>query len=108
VPPEGTPGLLLDRLRGEDVDEDDHEQQVDEVHGFYEADRQEEVLTGLPFDLGLPGDRRDRLATCEAVTYCGANGATAECQATADERTRYADCPFDCVCCHVSSFVQNC
>jgi hypothetical protein len=40
-------------LRLEDVDEDNHEQQVDEVHRLHQTDRQEEVLTRLVLDLGL-------------------------------------------------------
>ena len=37
----------------EDVDEDNHEQQVDEVHGLCQTNGQEEVSTGLVLDFGL-------------------------------------------------------
>ena len=75
-----------DALGGEDVDEHHHEQQVDEVHGLHQADRQEEVLTGLGLDLGLAGDGRDGLRAGQAVTDGGTDGAAAEGEATADER----------------------
>src|SRR6516165_12292174 len=54
-----------DALGGEHVDEHDHEQQVDEVHGLDQSDRQEEVLTGLGLDLRLPRDGRNRLRAGE-------------------------------------------
>ena len=77
----------------EHVDEHDHEQQVDEVHRLHEADRQEEVLTGLGLDLGLAGDRGDRLRAGEAVADRSADGAAAEGEAAADQRAGGADAP---------------
>src|ERR1700722_7320811 len=94
---------LGDALGGEDVDEHHHEQQVDEVHGLHQADRQEEVLTGLGLDLRLPGDGGDGLRTGQAVTDRGTDGAPAECKPAADQRTGDSYRTFDVVCCHVSS-----
>ena len=103
----GSAALGRDALGGEDVDEDDHEQKVDEVHGLDQSDRQEEVLPGLGLDLGLTGDGRDRLGTGQAVTDRGADGAAAEGQATADERAGDSDRTFSCSAAIVSfSFVE--
>jgi hypothetical protein len=71
----------------EDVDEDDHEQQVDEVHGLHQTHRQEEVLTRLVLNLGLTRDRRDGLATGQAVADRRTDSATAEGEAATDECT---------------------
>ena len=75
----------------EDVDEHDHEQQVDEVHRLDQTDGQEEVLTGLVLDLGLTGDRRDGLATGQTVTDRRTDGAATEGESATDECTRDAD-----------------
>src|SRR6516165_1939714 len=90
-----------DALGGEDVDEHDHEQQVDEVHGLDQSDGQEEVLACLRLDLGLPGDGCDRLRTGQAVADRRTDGATAEGQPTTDEGTGDPDRTFSCSC-HVS------
>src|SRR5271165_3916869 len=96
-------GVLRDALGGEDVDEHHHEQQVDEVHGLHQADGQEEVLTSLGLDLGLPCDGRDGLRTGKSVADRSADGTPAECQAAADERAGDTDRTFHYACCHVSS-----
>jgi hypothetical protein len=83
---------------GEDVDEHDHEQQVDEVHRLDQSDGQEEVRAGLVLDLGLTRDRRDGLATGQAVTDRRTDGAATEGDAAADECTRDADRTCDCLC----------
>src|ERR1700729_1581111 len=95
--------LAGDALGGEDVDEHHHEQQVDEVHGLHQADRQEEVLTGLGLNLGLPCDGRDGLRTGQAVADRGTDGAPAQCEAAADEGAGDTYRTFNVVCCHVSS-----
>ena len=77
--------LAGDALGGEDVDEHHHEQQVDEVHGLHQADRQEEVLTGLGLDLRLPCDGGDGLRTGQAVTDRGTDGTSAQCESATDQ-----------------------
>src|SRR5580692_7008328 len=82
------------------VHEHDHEQQVDEVHRLDQSDGQEEVRSGLGLDLGLTRDRRDGLATGQAVTDRRADGTTAEGESAADECSRDADRTCDCLSCH--------
>ena len=94
---------LGDALGGEDVDEHHHEQQVDEVHGLHQTDRQEEVLTGLGLDLGLTGDGRDGLRPGQAVTDRGTDGAAAQGEAAADEGAGDADRTFNVSVAIVSS-----
>ena len=78
----------------EHVDEDDHEQQVDEVHRLSQTNGQEEVRTSLVLDLGLTGDRRDGRATGQTVTDGRADGTATQGQATADEGASGADCSY--------------
>jgi hypothetical protein len=75
----------------EDVHEDDHEQQVDEVHGFNQSHGQEEIRTCLVFDLGLTSNGRNGLATGQTVTNCRTDRTAAEGNTAADESTSNAD-----------------
>ena len=74
----------------EDVDEHDHEQQVDEVHGLDESDGQEEVRTRLVLNLRLTGDGGNGLATGQAVTNRGADSSSTEGDTATDEGSRVA------------------
>ena len=60
---------------GEDVHKDDHEQQVDEVHGFCKTNGQEEVGPCFVFDFWLSSNRCDCLATGQTVTDGCTDGA---------------------------------
>ena len=70
---------------GEDEDEQGGEGQVDEVHAFDQTDDQEHGRVQPALDLGLTGDAGDGLATGQAVTDGGADGATAEGETAAGE-----------------------
>jgi hypothetical protein len=62
-------------------------------------------VTGLVLDLGLTGDRRDGLATGQAVTDRRTDGAAAEGESAADQCTGDADRFFKCLCSHYLSFL---
>jgi hypothetical protein len=71
----------------EDVNEDDQEHEVDEVHGFNETNGQEEVRTSLVLDLGLTRDGGNRLATSQTVTNRRTDSTAAEGEAATDQGT---------------------
>ena len=75
----------------EDEDEQRHEGQVDEEHRLDQTDRQEEDRLQATLGLGLAGHALDVGRTGQAVTDAGADRATGEGQATADERAGRLD-----------------
>src|SRR3974390_2601231 len=96
-----------DALRGEHVDEHDHEEQVDEVHGLHQAHGQEEVLTRFGLDLGLSRNGGDRLRPGQAVANRGTDGTATEGQSAADERPGDPNRSFCCSCHVLSPFSRS-
>src|SRR3954462_5190239 len=101
------PAGVVGRLRSlaENEDEQRHEGQVDEVHTFDERDGQEEDRLQTTLSLRLASDALDVGRAREAVTDAGADGATREGKATADERAGRLDGRFHGGCCHCLSLV---
>src|SRR5206468_6347375 len=77
---------------GENENEQHREGEVDEVHRLDQAHRQEEQRLQPALRLGLPCDAGDELTTGKPVTDGGADRATAEGQAAADETAGQLDC----------------
>ena len=83
---------VTDRLTGDDVDEEEAERQVDEVHPLDESDDQEHRHLQPSLRLRLTGGAGDGRVAGEAVTDGGADRATAECKSGGDQRSHLEQC----------------
>src|SRR5487761_1182505 len=85
----------------EHEDEHRHEDEVDEVHSLTETDHDEHDREEATLGLRLTSDPSDRLASCQAIANCRANGAAAERESAADHGAGELDALVQRVCCHV-------
>src|SRR3954469_749794 len=90
---------------GLDEHEQRHEGEVDEEHGLAQTDRQEEDGLQAALGLRLAGDALDVGRTGQTVTDTGADRATGESDATADEGAGRLD---SCITyCHGTSLLVS-
>src|SRR5579875_680324 len=83
------------RLLSEDEDEEDHESQVDEVHGLRETHRKQEERHQATAGLRLARYAGDGLSTGEPVADRRADGAARQRQSAADKTARHLDRTFN-------------
>jgi hypothetical protein len=94
------------QLLSDDEDENDHEGQVDEVHGFDQADRQEQDREELRAGFGLPRHTSNRLGAGKTVTDGRTDSTATQQEATADEGPGRLDGRYEFgICCHFFSSV---
>ena len=74
---------------GDDVDEEEAEREVDEVHPFDQSDDQEHGHLQPALRLWLTGGSGDGRVTGETVTDGGADRATAERKSGGDQRSHH-------------------
>ena len=77
---------------GDDVDEEEPEREVDEVHPLDEADDQEHRHLQPALCLGLTGSTGDGRVTGEAVTDGGADCTATKREAGGDQRPHQDQC----------------
>src|SRR5690349_6437098 len=76
---------------GDRRDEVEAEREVDEVHGFHQADDQKHDDLEPRLGLGLAGGALDGRVTGQAVAHGGPDGAATQCNTSGDERSRKYD-----------------